>query len=365
MSRPVPTLRDVLEQLRPDDRSGDAAAADALKKADEAAGELRSPWFVRAMVAVSAWIASILFLTFLIGSRLVTSSGGGIVAGAMIICGAVVLRRVRTDSPFLAQLGLALSLAGQVLFIGGVGEQLRGEAGSVAAVLVSVALVLFYPDKTHRFLSTLIAVGGAVAFVHEVRLSYGVQVLAVALAAAGGHLWFNESRLLSGTREALMRPVAYGLIAGALLLLLPSVVSTEFRRHLEIAPGWTLATAALTVLLLLLEYRLLAFHNGVENRMPAVTVFAGTVALAAVSYNAPGIIGALFVLATGFHRGNRIITGLAIAFLGVFLTAYYYNMQITLLVKSYALLASGAVLLLLRLLLLMALPGGDREAAHE
>ena len=365
MKTQQPSLRVVLEQLSPSDRSGDAAAAAALKAAEENAAGHGTPWFVRAMVAASAWVASLLLLTFVFGSGLVKGSASSTFAGVLIIAGAVALGRLKSDSPFLAQLGLALSLAGQVLFIGGIGEEMHEEGASLAAIAVSVALIIFYPDRTHRFLSTLIAVAGAAVFVREVHLPYGSQSLALAVTAAAGHLWFNESSLISGTRDQVMRPVAYGLIAGAILLLMPSIVPDEFRHRLSVPSAWTITSVLLTVLLLLLEYRLLVFHGRLEHRKLAAIVFGGTIALAAVSFRAPGMIGALFVLATGFHRGNRIITGLAVVFLGVFLTAYYYNMQITLLTKSYALLASGGMLILLRLFIPRTERAGEQEAVHE
>jgi uncharacterized membrane protein len=138
----------------------------------------------------------------------------------------------------------------------------------------------------------------------------------------------------------------------------------EFHRHFGITPNWAPATLALTGLLLMLEYRLLAVDGRLRQKKLSFFALGGTLALAAVSLNAPGIIGALFVLATGFHRGNRIITGLAVAFMAVFLSAYYYNMEITLLSKSYVLLASGAILLLLRPLLIKAIEYGQ-EVIHE
>jgi len=45
-----------------------------------------------------------------------------------------------------------------------------------------------------------------------------------------------------------------------------------------------------------------------------------------------------------------LLMGLATVFLLFFLSAYYYNLEITLLNKSYILLGTGAVLLVVRLL---------------
>jgi uncharacterized membrane protein len=66
----------------------------------------------------------------------------------------------------------------------------------------------------------------------------------------------------------------------------------------------------------------------------------------------PGILAAVIVIVLGFRRGNRLLLGLGAAFLVVFLIAFYYYLDVTLLVKSLLLLATGLLLLGLRALLL-------------
>jgi uncharacterized membrane protein len=356
------SLREVLEQLKPGDKNFLEAAAKNLESHAVREGEEHTPWFVRALTAVSAWIAAILLLTFIFGVKMVTSGTGSIILGTGIIAAAVFLQRMQEKKLFLEQLAFALSLAGQVLVISGIGRETSDEGGALATIFVSIGLIFLYPDRSHRFLSVLIAVAGAVYFIYEVRISYGLQVLATGLAAAASHLWFKESDFLSGSKDELMRPVAYGLIAGFLFLLIPSIIPHS---HLGISRNWIPTTVVVTCLLLLLEYRLLAFHDSRGSGKLNFFLFGGTLALAAASLKAPGIAAALLVLVIGFHRGNRILTGLAVAFLAVFLSAYYYNMDITLLTKSWALLASGAILLLLRPLLVNAIDRAGVEVGHE
>lgn len=358
------TLREALKQLRPGDKTLLEAAGTALESHAAREEEQSVPWFVRALTAVSAWIAAVLLLIFIFGVNLVSSAVGSMLLGTAAIAAAVLIQRMQEKKLFLEQLAFALSLAGQFLLISGIGRETSDEGAALAAIFMSIALIALYPDKNHRFLSTLIAVGATVSFVYEVRISYGLQVLAAGLAAGGAHLWFRESEFLSGEKEELMRPVAYGLIAGFLFLLTPSILPGDFYSHTGIARSWIPITIVLTCLLLLLEYRLITFHNSMDGKLN-IFLFAGTLALGAASFKAPGIVAALLVLVIGFHRGNRTLTGLAITFLAVFLSAYYYNMEITLLTKSWALLASGAILLLLRPLFVNAIDRAGVEVGHE
>jgi uncharacterized membrane protein len=73
------------------------------------------------------------------------------------------------------------------------------------------------------------------------------------------------------------------------------------------------------------------------------------VLLAIPAHQTPGILAAIIVLTVGFWRGNLLLMGLATAFLAGFLTAYYYNLDFTLLVKSFILMGTGVLLLALRL----------------
>ena len=60
------------------------------------------------------------------------------------------------------------------------------------------------------------------------------------------------------------------------------------------------------------------------------------------------ILAAVIALLLGYWRANTLLMGLATVFLLFFLGAYYYNLDITLLNKSYILMGTGAVLLVVR-----------------
>ena len=109
---------------------------------------------------------------------------------------------------------------------------------------------------------------------------------------------------------------------------------------------WWLSSLGLTALLLALEYYLFQ-----KNSVPLIkryAIFAGTILIALLLYQAPGIIAAIILLLLAFQRGNRVLMAIAIIFLTVFFIAYYYHLNITLLMKSISLISAGAGLLILR-----------------
>jgi len=74
-------------------------------------------------------------------------------------------------------------------------------------------------------------------------------------------------------------------------------------------------------------------------------------------------LGAAGVLALAFHRRSVVMLGLAVAFLIGFGVLYYYDLSLSLLAKSGALVGSGLVLLGLRLFILRRFPAASAEAA--
>jgi uncharacterized membrane protein len=97
----------------------------------------------------------------------------------------------------------------------------------------------------------------------------------------------------------------------------------------------------------------------------AVTVLAGAALMVLVSLEAPGIAAGLCILLLGFAHGNAVLTGLGGAALLLYAGGYYYELDVTLLVKSQVLAATGAVLLALRWLLLRWLPNADPASRQE
>jgi uncharacterized membrane protein len=90
-----------------------------------------------------------------------------------------------------------------------------------------------------------------------------------------------------------------------------------------------------------------------------VTAFASLGLTALLTLQTPGVIAALGVLLLGFHRRSVVLLGMAVLFILVFGVGYYYDLQLSLLAKSLALLGSGLVLLGLRLFILRRFPAAE------
>ena len=85
--------------------------------------------------------------------------------------------------------------------------------------------------------------------------------------------------------------------------------------------------------------------------------------LSAVSMEASGMTTAMVIMLLGFAGGNRTLLGLGIAWLLFFISAYYYQLDATLLAKAQTLFIAGLVLLAARWVMLRIAPG-QGEAEH-
>ena len=72
-----------------------------------------------------------------------------------------------------------------------------------------------------------------------------------------------------------------------------------------------------------------------------------------------------YILLLGFAHGNAVLTALGGMALLVYAGGYYYELDVTLLVKSQVLAATGAVLLALRWVLLRWLGADSGETGHD
>ncbi|MGB0386857.1 MAG: DUF4401 domain-containing protein [Ardenticatenaceae bacterium] len=315
--------------------------------------EKHAPWYIRALMGLSAWIAALLLLTFLMGALL----DGGISAliVGLLFCGVAVPLRWRasrsaSDSTFTEQLALALSLAGQLLFLIGVADLTNSTQATVlAAIMLEIALIALYPDLLHRFLSTLVIIGALTVLLWDLEILEVVHGLIILLAAEMLWIWERQAQWVTGKVEMYSRPIGYGLAVGLLGLLSISLLAVGEVRF------WWISAFGLLLVLLIQEYWILIYY-GVEvpSAFP-VALFCGSTLLLVPAFQTPGILGGLIVLLLGFRHGNRLLMGLAILFLIFFIIGFYYNLEISLLNKSFILMGTGLLILMFRYVLLRGL----------
>lgn len=346
------TIQQLLDQLA---LSGDFEP-DRQPEAEAvlAAADRSTPWYIQGLVGISAWLAAIFFIGFLAVAGLVDSEEAMIIGGVIFTGAAVGLKWGLSRSIFAGQLALAVGLAGQGLLIVGIGSQTESTtAAAFAAIILELILIVVYRDSFQRLLSTLAIVGALAVLLVEWDIQEAAHLLIFLVALATVLIWDRESWFSTTPLADIYRPVGYGCAIALLGLLIPSAIE-----DLEIKRWWISAIGLLLVLLGL-GYLILA-ELRVNWGNPLIFIVAGgTLLLLWPAWQSPGILGALVVLLAGFRRGNRLLAGLAAIFLAFFIIAFYYNLELTLLVKSFMLLGNGLIILALRYVLLRVWQRGE------
>jgi uncharacterized membrane protein len=325
-----------------------------------------SPWYVRAMLGVAAWLAAVFLLAFL-GIALSTAlrnTTAAIVIGAVICGAAIVVLRMVPANVFVAQLAVASSLAGQGLIVFGLLDHggWRGAGPWLAIAALEVVLVALAPEYLHRVLSTLAA---AVAMRMVLGALGWAALFPALLAAVFVATQGNEPPLLK--RSALWTPVATGLVLTLLFLVPATLVWNElggFRRAAQLIalPPW-LGTAALAAVFVAAVGKLLRDARVAWTSPTGTYALLAALAVVLVAWPIPGVIVALLVLLLAFAAGQHVLMGLAILALLFALGHYYYSLQSTLLVKAAALFATGILLIAARFLVRVVVPRAP-EAGH-
>jgi len=331
-----------------------------------------APWFVRVMLGFAGWIGALFMLGF-VGASLsfiMRSSSASLIAGALVCSGAAAIFRFSQGKDFAIQFGLATSFAGQAMFIFGIMETFRWGSGFgyIAVAIFEAGLAAIVVNEIHR---------GATAFAAAVSLSlalswYGIPHLAPALiTAAVAVLWMHEFSWAD--KGSVLRPIGYSLVLAALYSN-----STLFMRDtawllgrggahnpaLSMISSW--AGVLLTSAVFLYTTVRLAAREGFGiNDRPARTALVAAAAIAIASFKAPGIATGLVIVLLGFANANRVLTGLGIFSLIIYLSIYYYQLQATLLIKSASLVATGIMLLVARIALGRLWPAVDHKGEHN
>lgn len=341
-AQPLHRLVSQLVEAEVLDANGQAQAAAWI---DEQRNEPTPPWYVKAFVGVSAWLAAFFIILFLSLAGWIDGGGPMMLIGGLFCAAALALKWATQRSIFGGQLAFAVSLAGQGLLIAGTGAWTESTTiAALAALALEAALFIAYPDTMHRLISVAAMGAALVVLLLEHELPGGIHLLIALFAAAAILLWRYEVQLRgSPTLAGYWAAAAYGtLLVLAALCVLPLVGFLD-------TTNWWLGSASLGLGLLYLWHQILGELEIPRPSAPALWLLVGVGLLLAPTYQTPGILAALVGLLLAFWRSNNLQMGLSSAFLLFFIGAYYYNLDFTLLEKSYILMGTGVALLLVRL----------------
>jgi len=320
------------------------------------------PWYIRSMVAFGAWVASLLLVLFFVGVGFI-AEGAFLVIGLLLV-GAATLLRYKYENDFLVQLTLACSLSGQALIAFGIVEIFDPDNGygfTTFVIALSVLMFFIFPDRIHRVITVLVAafaLGALIIGEHHLNINPFVgPLLAIAM------VWFyqKQASFFASGKGHLVRPLITGLMLAAFgflmistVYILPSVYVSD-----SLYPRPWISTLMLGALLIYVGNIVWPHISVNPNSTATLIFFTILLVVIAAAWAIPGLLLALIVILLGVHSGDRLFIGAGLAFLVIFISAYFYGTQVSMLTKSITLISTGTVVLIARWLLLKLLTGSN------
>ena len=320
------------------------------------AADVTTPWYVRTMLGIAGWIGA-LFLLAAVGSGfalVMESAFAALFMGGLLCVFAVFIFWRASGGSFADQFAFAVSLAGQALIVLGLDTGLSEQIETVALLLAIVEAVLFVQivHFPHRVWTATCGLSAVSIALHGWGLAAYLPALSAALVVA---VWSNEFNYPQWRTS--VRPFGYGAVLVTIFLMFTS--GSYFLRGLmglmyptvalsaEWLSGW-IGAGLVGLVLIGLVVRLLRQEELVVTAMPGSGVLGGALLIALLSLGAQGIGSAMIILLIGFAHGNRVLAGLGIFSLLIYLVYYYYSLELTLLEKSIWLVCGGGLLLAIR-----------------
>ncbi|MBI1889927.1 MAG: DUF4401 domain-containing protein [Burkholderiales bacterium] len=339
----------------------------ALVEGDMPPAAVSSPWYVRVMLGIAGWIGA-LFLMGFVGAAfafVMKSAAASLILGLITCAVACFIFRAARDNDFITQFGLAVSLAGQGMFMVGLINAFKPDLFAVffGVALFEALLAALVPNALHRVLTSAAAVAALSYALHRL----GVVGLAPGVAAAGmAMVWLDERRWA----DKAWRPVGYGIVLAMLHIEVTHSFQAFLTHEFSRAPGWLahhgylIGSGLTSAVFVWTVTRLLTRESIGLSSKTGVAAIVAAIVVGIVAFPAPGAVTALLILLLGFAASSRILMGLGIMALLGFVSHYYYQLQTTLLEKSAVLAAIGIALLVARLALHKAFLSEESEAAH-
>jgi|GEM_PF-4937256 len=344
-------LRDLLN----DDQIEPAEAA--LAQAHPEAMEVKDPVILKVLTAVSAWVASLFLLGFIVLAGQPDESStfaiGALLAGLAIM----VHYSQKNAGTFVAQSTLSCMMCGHLMMLVGVVLIMDYQSDEMLTLAITQTLLCALPvwifrRAAYQLIALLLAAFFWTYYAVEMdapwlfRLVLAVQVSALAALT----LW-------RGRRSSF--GYALALSVGATLFFLDWIQSMPRNARFDEALWPT--NLIIAVFLAAIGGHLLPVANRWQPKV--LVLFVMLVALAFLS--SPGLLFAIALLTLGYGLRDPIYTGLGLIGLPTFIIFFYYSLQVSLLEKSGILLASGIVCLLVAYLAHSSLEkGASVEAAN-
>jgi uncharacterized membrane protein len=313
----------------------EAAVRRVLESENSAAGR-PTPWYVLLLLGLGAWITALIMIVFvavLLNVAFDLDEPGlasALIGAAMFLCGLLIQAKTK-ESVFAEQFAIALVAAGAAIAAGSLYFAFDNLWSAAIAAAAMTAIDIWRGRHVQQqFLLAALTVGLTIAALSDALVSPRIEV--VALAAPIGALLY----LRPPPKD--MRPTAT-----ALLLAMPFYAFVVDSLYTPTS-GFSHWAARIVPMATVLGLAWLRGRASASNaRLPLL--LGAVVAAAICLLLPPGGSAALVILMLAFVLGHWPLALVGVLLEIYFVPHFYYDLDLSLLTKSWILMAVGAALL--------------------
>lgn len=311
-----------------------------------------TPWYLKLLMGFAGWLGA-LFILGSLGLILYSFMDDypvvGLITGVLVSFLSYILFKKDVKNEFFNQLILAISITGQGILIYSIIDLFEDNSRVILLLIFLIQAVLFIIINNFilKLLSVILSLSSLLILISSFNLYYLVPGL---LLAGTYYVWSREFKIL--LKPKLIQSLGYSLTTLSISTIFAGGYiwqrsSKELIGPLELPVISSIAFWVNLTLIALIYFVLLREQFNLRFIM---AIFVSII-IAAIGYKVPGLIVVLPIIILGFYHRNYFLLWVGVIGTIVYLSLYYYNMEITLLIKSVSLIIGGAILLITRVIL--------------
>lgn len=290
---------------------------------------------IQVVSIIGGILTAIFFLGFLALASIIRSEESSLIIGCLLIVATLTISRF-VVKPFLDAMNITFYVAGCILFIFGI----SANTNILFCSLLVISILTFFLTKGFilPFLSVIlfnISLFGEIA--HLLSSWYPLQVAIVPLVAAFLFANLFETKLLARLQgnTSKYKPFHTGLFISCLIAL--SGASIDF---LTTGMNEWIISVFLWIGLLIMIQQIMQLMEVANLRMQ-IGIYGLSILICLPTVFAPYLSGSLLLILICFHYGYKAECGASLLLFIYAISKYYYDLNVTLLVKSITLFFIG------------------------
>lgn len=318
----------------------------------------RSNLVIKALSVFGILFATFAFFGFLALLGIYQSELGMLLLGSILITLSLLLN-VKFDTLIIDTFGASIYVLGIVLVTFGLASfDLHEDLISLLVISIALCSLFIVQNYIVSFISVLIIASCFLVLIFSNDLFELLHFYLVFYALALTYCSFSEPLFLtSGTK---MSKVYGPLRVGLIFSLLFGLVAVGINQLAPPSQNLNWISSLVHILIILYLVGPITKMLGVDSKTTKTWIYTLTGLTLMPTLFAPSISGAFLIVLLSFRVHHKTGLGIGIVALIYFVIQYYYDLNLTLLVKSMLLFSSGVVFLLFYLFLTKKSRGNEK-----